>query len=898
MRRLLAFFLPVLLLLLAAADVRAETCVLSGTPGTFSCPTASTYGTSPGASCTVTTLTVTGCTPTNDDTFNCDGTTCTANGDLLGQGPSQRFAAINGGDIVCRVEDGCDTVTTGSVAKTAGAANPAAGLVAIGSGSTVTLNGEYLNPATAAFQTARPSTYLYVGNLEPCGNSGDCDTSTNNTVMRLAWRASKNDEAGQDATGNDGDTLLDSNINAITTRTGTVSGDLVCFRDPNTADDMAATDSPFCYEITAKGATPGGNNEYYVEFDVRQGAIDRAGLLLAERLLAKCTVDGTPAGFRDKITFSTSDNTSCNALFNADSAAVGWAYVRVGLSGENPGRPYKITRVDDEAPGANQTTVTIFPPLDRPLADNDTVYIDYGWMPGDAFWVIRPVRVADRRMDALTVPITNTQATEQDEAGGLYADNAGVLNLTAARIDRMYSDTATNDGDIGTRQDVWYSDTTSREEGTSGVVIGFEGTNADPVTMDSIAITGGPSQGCRTGGQPACQHSINMDGGGLKIFREIGIRHNGDDGITAAGPAEVTHYISQSGADGWDSGSCIEPTAGTHLYRGIVCGDEMHADTGVTFSIPTGVTGTVDDILIYGPGESKPFGVTTASTEMRFSNLVLLATDIGNPAVAAPLVPEYVNKFWIQDVQYPDGTTQQRISDADSTVEITDGAFVDIRQADAANNGMMFAPSVASTNTKLSNVALVNFTTAAGGSFWMHRPVANAVNATIENVTFWNNVTAGTVANKLLAAGFTSANPGTITYRNLLFAGFIPSGQVAFDEATDTPTKVIYGDNCFFTYASAAQMDHYDGAADTLLTTAESGGVGRRIRDRDPQMVDPYAYFPRVDTKPGSPCGNAGVKRGKQAPGVAMGWALSKVHGVSLKMDDSLGTRGGARRAQ
>jgi len=896
----LRFFLSLLALLVLSTPADAETCVLTGT-GTLQCPTNTAA-----AACTKTGVTVTGCgtdgsTMDNSDIFDIQGTV-TANGNLYGQGALQVFKVSTGGDLLCRVADGCNIITFGydnsGGRASDGFATMTNGLVATGAGSTITLQGSYLSPTAATFSATKPTTHFYAGDVLPCGATTACDTSTNNTLMRIQWNVNKHDEAK----GTDGDTVIDTALAAI----DPAKGDVICWRDPNEADDVAATDSPFCYRIT--GASGTGPN-YYLEFDVRQGAIDRVGMLLAERNLAKCTVDlatGAASPYRDKITFTTADNTSCAALLTADGIAEGWAYVRVGRASQDPGRPFKITRVDDESPGAGQTTVTIFPPLDRGLADNETVEIDYGWMPGDAFWILRPVHVSDARLAALSTPITDTQATQQDQAGNVRVDAGGELTMSATWIDRVYSTTATASGLYGTLEDVWFSDATSREQGTSGVVLGFEGINADDVTLHRLAISGGPSQSCRTAPTAnACQHGLNLSGGGLLVASEIGVRHNGDDGVVRGSTSRwnVRHYVAQSGARLQSSGSCIE-FSGTGTVDGIACMDEMAAGASA-FEVGASGTGEIRDSLSLGGGQGFPV-IQSPSSTLRFKNYVSLANDSDlTETVPVTRLPRYVTGFWVQDMQFMNGSGSIRwmSSSNEDVIEMRDGVLVDLRIPYSGATTLAFTPASPTLATVMSNVAMVDIrNTGAVAHTLMSRSSVAGQNTLLDHLAFVvraKGITAAT--NKILSAAGTAA--GTVIFKDLLFSGTLGNygGNPSWEEVGGgVPSMSTRGDMCFYTYTldGAQALDHYSAVIDGFLDTMEAGGLGQRHRDRDPQFVDEFAYFPRVDTKPGSPCGNAGVKRGAQAPGVKYNWPLSKIHGVSLKMDDTLGRAVGMRRAQ
>lgn len=571
--------------LLVAPRAAAEACTVTddATPhGTFSCPS-----NADGAACFFSGLLVTGCIPTNDDSyvFTGSGYTVVATGNVYGRGPLQRFQVNGALSLLCSAANGCFDFTAGH-SDDAPRTMPVmdSGLVVNG-GGTVTLNGSYLNPATGAFQSTRPSDYMHVGDIEPCGDGSQCDVAANRSIMRIEWPEDRYDDV---------EDLLER----------VDPGDLLCFRDPVTTDQQTFAQAAACYVVTHISLS----DPIALEFDVRQGAIDRSGFPLARRNLAKCTVIdsqlcedqhtacdedadclgadrvrggsganadlgvgrclGAPLGHGDRVTLDLDAEPSCAALFGADNRGEAQHWIRTRL-GAAPGSPGKQRRIIDShfVDGASQwQEIEVYPPVSPRPGLGEVLFADHGIRAGDPFWIVRPVRFSDSRLAALAAPITTANAAiQQDQAAGIVVQN-GTLNLIAAHLDRYFSATVTSaSGRFGTLQDLMLSDATCRQQSGNCAALGTVtavGSGAT-FTVDTASISGGPSQLCSAPPTEDCGKGFhsNSGSGGTLTLKEIAARHLGDDCVASHDTtlvANLTHVDCQGMADHAGSAQCIE----------------------------------------------------------------------------------------------------------------------------------------------------------------------------------------------------------------------------------------------------------------------------------------------------------------------------------------------------
>jgi hypothetical protein len=889
----------VLLLLVLAPPRGAEgaLCTLIGVApeATFSCPSASA-----GSACVAAGFDATGCPggPRNTDIIQFEGSgyAIRADGNIHGQGPSARLV-VDGPSFHCRVADGCELVTLGhSTATPRSSPGIYQGLIVDGGGR-VTLQGQYLDPADGAWRDTRPSHFLRVGRLEPCGAGGSCDSDAGRNTMRLAWAAG---EAGSDAR------PIAELLAAAR------PDDLVCFRDADPDDAWAPADHPFCYRILAVAGDPLGTS--YLEYDVRQGAIERSGWGLARRGLARCTVldaqrceDGTPCsedatcagvgagrclgaplGVGDAVTVALARNASCASLFDADHRGEALHFVRVGGSEPGGGDPFKIVRSRRLERGTDDwAELRVFPAFDRPVALGEELLLDYGVQPGDPFWILRPVRVTDARLAALPAPIASPLL--EDQAANVAVVD-GTLSATAAHFDRLYNTMLGVEGHYGTIQDVWFSDTTCRSQSGSCAAIGTQNNTGSGAsfTLDTVAMTGGPSQRCQNGVED-CGKGTHSNGVGddVVVIREMGARHLGDDCVASHDTTmtyDIRHLHCAGLADDAGSAECIE-FDGTVRVDGLICADlRSDFDDVISFPEPT-ASGWVHDVLVFGGRPDTGIFGGRFEDQVRFEDVVLLGLEF--TVMPKRLVPLEVDRFWIQDV---DGSAGLRlVSEANRVVR--NGAFVRIHDTSPA--AALSATPAREAAAVLSNVAFVDVD---GSPAVAHAtlarstgPTGQVIAAVYEHLAFvatrrWE---AGGLS-RLFGFESTGGAGNHVLHRNYLFAApFLAGGtSAAWETGAEGWTETAEGDFCFWTNAP----DH-DAEIGAVLDAMEAAGKGRRIRDQEPDFPGAAGYWPRVDTPKWSVCGHAGVKRGVQAPGVPYDWSLSKIRGVSLKMDGSLGQR-------
>jgi hypothetical protein len=929
---------PVVLasLVLLAPRARGEPCTVTDDDtanGTFSCPIDA-----PGAPCLFDGLRVSGCTPTNDDfyTFAGNGYSVVADGDVYGQGPRQGFRVAGALSLVFAVENGCRVVTTGhsdDPQRTLPVED--SGLVVDGQGS-VTLNGGYLDPDTVAFHPTRPSTYLYVGDLEPCGDGSDCDHGDNRSILRIEWPDARYGGLDGDAGPRMGDVLAAAE-----------PGDLVCFRDPQTTDAIAYAQSGACYVITSLDPS----EPAALELDVRQGAIERSGYPLDRRNLARCTVidaqlcedrrtacvqdadclgadrivggtgasadigagrcHGAGLGFGDRLTLDLGANASCAALFGAGDRGEAQHWIRARL-GADPGFPGEQRRIVASRFLDGWQEIRVFPPFAAPPQLGEVVFADHGIRSGDPFWIVRPVRFSDHRLAAMPAPITTAGAAlAQDQAGGIVVPN-GTLHLVAAHLDRYFSATITyTGGRFGTLQDLALSDTTCRHQGGQcaalGTMLGVR--QGATFAVDTASVSGGPSQRCAGAEDDDCGKAFhsNSGSGGALVLREIAARHLGDDCVASHDPtlvASLTHIECAGMADVAGSAQCIEFDGPTYV-DGLVCADMLRGDDAIQL-FPT-ATGEARNVVVLGGGAGggSVFGVQ--SRGVRFQGFVLLGSNLFDSGddTFYTLVPLDVDGFWVQDVDIgPVARTGTRI--LQGNVSVRNGAFVRVRLFGDNAGGTIQALATGPVQPMpgvgvLSNVAFVDVEIevdpANPGSqdfTILQRPNHQGAAARFEHLAFVSNRAWDGAEGLVRLLGVTGpcASPqctSTITHRNHLFYAprMRPSPQIAWQEEVvdgggDYWNVTLEGDFCFRTAAS----DYGASTVGPWFDLCEAAGTCRRLHPLQTDLVAPQDWLPRVDTPAGSTCGAAGVKRGDEAPGVDLHWALSRIGGRPLRMRD------------
>lgn len=826
----------------------AANCTLSGT-GNLSC-NGTTCSTTMADSCA-------GVAPGDNITIT---GTATANGDLVLSGAG-RIVVTGAGSLTCTVASGCGLIALGT--STAGGTTNDSGTA---SGGSWTVRGQYLDPVAATWGNDRPTTRLPIGGLQHCGSGGNCNAGGGvENVMRFTWPIDK-------AAGAAGD----SNVQDVIAQVQ--AGDVACFYPESPESPFGVMhDANFCYEVTASFSA---SLPYYIEVDVRQGAIDRYGYGLAQRALCQAEVLEVNGFNQVVIQLDPTTDASCEAMIDRSGRGVG-RWMRVGTAG----KPFKIMRVDlNTTPTPDEATLETPLSVLGHIAAGNTITIDYGWQPGDGLLIFRPVVITDAALSALSAPIGNETA-EQAAGAFSFLAHAG-LHFEAVRFDRL---DAVRIGGSGTPtgaelfRSVWYSDPTNAVGGGAlGTAFGFIAPAAPASTFDFVTVTGGASHDCTDDAGKSCGHTFNIARAPTPRFADVSVRYNGDDFLiysVAGADVFVRRAHGQFAANNPNSAQCVEVTGANSTVdiQGVVC-DAMPPWNLTDATI----RGTARDLVSFQSEGSIGLGnafTPSAVGATRFRNVAVFGGTLSDLGTTQGMVPRFVDGFWVQGARLGDASARLIASDV---VSLRNGVFLGL---DPAGQATAIEAPANVQNAVVSNVAFVDVWATARA--FRIGTAANS-NAVYQHITWVNRAGSPGIATRPWSFG-ESSNTGAITFRDLLFWVGGNTTRI-FEHDHDNVSRTYSFEGTFCTGLSGTGDEYL---AESLTELVADGATP--IRDQRPPFVDLDAWPPRVDTRPDwRGCGDAGIKRGVYAPGVRYNWALGKSGLPSLVMGDEMGSRGQA----
>lgn len=189
--------------------------------------------------------------------------------------------------------------------------------------------------------------------------------------------------AGHDydsANGVDGDTNIAESIAEVTT------SDVICFFDPDTADEYVPADVSACYKISAVDAAAA---DYSISVNLRQGAQDNASWPLARRDIQVGTLGA------DVIRGQMTLNLGAAFADAAAAAAIAGRWIRLedAASGIFAGRAYRILTAADNGSDDTVTIIDLRGVGDAHAAGDAWAIESQGWVKGDPFYIMVPVRI-------------------------------------------------------------------------------------------------------------------------------------------------------------------------------------------------------------------------------------------------------------------------------------------------------------------------------------------------------------------------------------------------------------------------------------------------------------------------------------------------------------------------
>ena len=461
-----------------------------------------------------------------------------------GRGPS--LTVLDGGELVCRVADGCTAIDWDG------------GLIVQGSGR-LTVRGEYLDLGGASpgpVETYEEAGLLPAGDVVPCpvwnfaGFVSDCSLGDPNQVALVYPHAEEPPEV-------------------LAALTQIQAGDTWIWVDPDLSDaDQAPVDENFPYEVVyATADFAGAGTHGIVVLDVRQtdpnDPIDNDGpdahYPTALRQIRQATVvagaptsQGTLDG-RPFLLFVDPATLPHLAVYSKPGQGTdGWAreelvgrFVRP-FCGVGIPCPYawRIVRSYDalpdglspygDCPGGSGScdALEVYAPfgLERPVAAGDELLVDYGFAPGDLALVRRDARLRDAGA---------SQVAWQKRKSLVLQDltNDDQLDLRAVIIEDTSLDLDRTNGGGSSFVDVWVRDP---YHGAGDSVFSME--DADDWHWDRVSV----SANLRPGAEILRFHGVTWgndpDSGeitGWQVDR-LGWRYVADDWISCGGNRGLT----------------------------------------------------------------------------------------------------------------------------------------------------------------------------------------------------------------------------------------------------------------------------------------------------------------------------------------------------------------------
>ena len=469
-------------------------------------------------------------------------------------------------------------------------------------GSLCRLHGKYRSygqSAPALLDDPDTGSFFRAGRVQPCGLAG-CGV----TPERVAF-------TWQQVSAPNG---LRESLAAVK------PGDVACFFDPDPTDLRVGADSGNCYEVTQANVS---GTEYALELDVRQGQYDQSGFPLARRHVQALTLASDAGAGERTIRVEPS-----NAI-SSDGLHVG-RWLRFAASDGMP-EPvaYKISETSD---GANADAIRIGDSRGTATARlaGSAAWIDYGWAPGDAFFVEAPVVVSSATPAAISTTdsrvllkgVTDLQAVVLSQLGGVRADAA-----TFARW-----------------RDVWLRDAGDHTGANSEIAIRLGRIRA--ARFERTLITGGsPNPGLDK------MHGIGLWSSSDLVFEDLTTRHLGDDVIVSdeLAPSDRLHFERIHAAfrnDNAQSQQLFDPSS--RAVNGeivdAICDDCTDDDTTISgLDASTGAVFTVSGLLAWGTDGPT---VSSTSSPIAFEDVVSIGASASG---AGAFVPARVDRFLVRD---------------------------------------------------------------------------------------------------------------------------------------------------------------------------------------------------------------------------------------------------------
>ncbi|MCC6641931.1 MAG: hypothetical protein IT386_12295 [Deltaproteobacteria bacterium] len=552
-------------------------------------------------------------------------------------------------------------------------------------------------------------------------------------------------------------------------------GDVLCFGGPVPEETTPGADAGFCYEVVND---PGDGGSTDIDIDVRQspGGRDSAGYPFAWRTLRASTV-------RDASGVSTGDRAVMvgDTVLSASHQLVGrWLRFADGAGSPEP-RAYKIMSTLDGGAGDDVITIGDARGVTHAAPQGRTVWIDYGWSRGDAFYVYAPLRIQSA---------TSTETDSQLRLAGNVSVRRALFDGLGSAYDGQQSTGAIllqPTAQVAAFEDAWLADPATPPSG-----IAFMIDSVSPVSIQRFQQTGGTSSasGCSpyTFSCADYLHVFGFRGAIAASFSDIAVRHHGDDVFlnAAAWPLTLTlrrihaAFVSRyaSSANLLDMSALLSSLDA----RDLICDDCASAPNGADGAGPfvSGLdltTGGIENVLVWGTrgGVACDGGAVCRK---------LLA--IGASGEKGYLLGGHSENVVVRDVQFTHAAAG--IAKPNQAMQIS-GALV--RNASFGNQQGMSWPSVSGAEVEISDSAFVDVNGPATSYLFNGGSLASSV--TLRNVsTVWTGP--HTVDRSLTA--YTAANVSALVLDRLLVQGLDGPGEFALVLGLSQVTSS--GASCFF----------------------------------------------------------------------------------------------------
>ncbi len=468
--------------------------------------------------------------------------------------------------------------------------------------STCRLHGKYRSYAQsppALLDDPGTSAFFRAGKVRPCGLARCTETPER---VAFTWRAIT------------APTGLRESLAAVS------PGDVACFFDPDPADLRVGADAGNCYDVTqivSLGA------EYALELDVRQGQYDQSGFPLARRHIQGLTLASDVGAGERMIRIAAS------GAISHDGLHVGRWLRFVGSDGMPEPAAYKISGTYD---GARNDLIRIGDLRGTATARlaGSVAWIDYGWAPGDAFFVEVPVTVSSATPGAISTGDSRTLLSGSADLQAAVFAQLGGVRADAAQISRW--------------RDVWVRDAGDHDAANSEVAIRLG--NIHGARFERTLITGGSPNPGRDK-----VHGFGLWSCSDLVIEDLTTRHLGDDVVVsdADSPSDRLHFERLHAAfrsDNAQSQQLFDPSSRAvngELVDGI-CDDCTDGDTTISgLDGSSGAAFSVSGLLAWGTDGPT---VSSESTPIKFEDVVSIGA---NASGAGAFIPQRVDRFVVRE---------------------------------------------------------------------------------------------------------------------------------------------------------------------------------------------------------------------------------------------------------